>query len=540
MDDVSQAILDAWDKIWPWLKQNSDELKKRLARRHQSILQRPLRHHCLAVRASDRRITPMHWIITPSHAMDLDHEEHPYQPIEHEVLIQTYALRKFCRPVKIDNWGEEACDVEKRLGLSRGGLLKSRHAGNFTERNIPHLGGKPGPVPILHSRRPLDPGFGRFYAPPDPILGTLWQFLPDLLPDNFEQPVIRRPIFYPRSSSLAPFLSSSSLSPVLGGEGQGEGAFPIDPNIPLCKDDFLFRGYRWLCPSCQKLVRTIFYPLPIWNLCNFLALDPAKLPQFKNEFDPVEIPPPTFACRACHHIQHFSPAHSNSWNLLITHLTAGLLYGCEVPPPPWYQPYRKLRRIRHLTRQAPLRDQVLRRLLNGWSNPQISKDLLMSRNTVDRHIAILCHQEDVPDRHALVAKLGGTSPPLNQAERANKRRHQIQSLLLQGLDRHQIAQQLNHTLKSIDHDLTAIYKLHNVSTRGQNTARRALFQKLGKDFPPTPTDLLRQKIQTLHETGMTQTKIAQQLKVSRRAIWNHLKIIQRPSDSSVVGTTLCQ
>jgi hypothetical protein len=39
---------------------------------NQPSLQRPLRHYCLALRASDRRITPAHWVISPEHAMDLD------------------------------------------------------------------------------------------------------------------------------------------------------------------------------------------------------------------------------------------------------------------------------------------------------------------------------------------------------------------------------------------------------------------------------------------------------------------------------------
>ena len=111
MNDVARLVMEAWAKLGPKILSDPDDLARRLARRRSALLSRPPRAWCLAIRASDRRITPMHWVLTPSHAMELDHEDHPYHPIEHEVLIQTYALRKFCRPVKLDDWGEEAAPL---------------------------------------------------------------------------------------------------------------------------------------------------------------------------------------------------------------------------------------------------------------------------------------------------------------------------------------------------------------------------------------------------------------------------------------------
>src|SRR3954462_3628572 len=119
MTDVDRAILEAWGRIGESILGDPDELARRVARRRSVSMQRPMRHWCIAIRASDRRITPAHWVITPSHAMERDHEEHPYVPIEHEVLIQTYALRKFCRPVGMHAWGEEVGDVARLLGVSR-------------------------------------------------------------------------------------------------------------------------------------------------------------------------------------------------------------------------------------------------------------------------------------------------------------------------------------------------------------------------------------------------------------------------------------
>src|SRR5439155_20524823 len=102
MNDVARLILETWEKLGPKIMADPDELNKRLARRRTPTLTRPPRAWCLTLRASDRRITPAHWVISPEHAMDLDHPEHPYEPIEHEVIIRPHALRKYCRPVRTE------------------------------------------------------------------------------------------------------------------------------------------------------------------------------------------------------------------------------------------------------------------------------------------------------------------------------------------------------------------------------------------------------------------------------------------------------
>ena len=111
MDDVSRLVLEAWEKLGPGIKADPEELARRLARRRGALLTRPPRAWCIALRASDRRITPAYWIIYPEHAMEVAHEEHPYEPIEHEVTIDARVLRKYCRPVRTDSWGEEGEDV---------------------------------------------------------------------------------------------------------------------------------------------------------------------------------------------------------------------------------------------------------------------------------------------------------------------------------------------------------------------------------------------------------------------------------------------
>src|SRR5882672_11281203 len=104
-EDLERAITETWVRVRKQILSDPDQLHRRLARRRMKTLMRPVRAWCIAIRASDRRITPAHWVITPEHAMDLDHPEHPYEPIEHEVIIRPHALRKYCRAVRTDSLG---------------------------------------------------------------------------------------------------------------------------------------------------------------------------------------------------------------------------------------------------------------------------------------------------------------------------------------------------------------------------------------------------------------------------------------------------
>src|SRR3954464_12305613 len=108
-EDLEGAITNSWLKLRGEILADPNELHRRLARRRLKLLTRPARAWCIAIRASDRRITPMHWMIYPQHALDLNHPAHPYEPIEHEVTIQKHAIRRYCNPVSFSI--AEAVDV---------------------------------------------------------------------------------------------------------------------------------------------------------------------------------------------------------------------------------------------------------------------------------------------------------------------------------------------------------------------------------------------------------------------------------------------
>jgi DNA-binding NarL/FixJ family response regulator len=547
MTDLEERILEAWERVWPWLKEDPEELARRVARRRTPTLTRPMRHECIALRACDKRITAAWWRISPEHAMDLNHPAHPYEPIEHDVVIRAEQLRKFCWPVRVDGWGEEVEEIAKKLGCRPDGLRGLRRSSDVNERKIPHLGGKRGkPVPLIHVHRLLDPSNPRSFAAPPPILMTGWEDLAACVPDDFEQGVVRRPVYCGRK--------------VVGRWGE-------PPEDHQYKDEAKVT-WRWVCPGCRKLVQTIYYPVGVSNLCDWIRFDPAatlgkkskdrsqnlefriqkseegrqkagyraeRVPRNRAEWelqlerrrrweaDAMPRPAGTFACKRCHRVRSFYETDGSGWNVLIAHLTAGLLYGCEVRPPRWYRigQGRKMRRVRQMTREAPRRQMVLRRLLNGWSVKRIARDMEISLRTVHQHIDALCRQEDVADRHALAAKLGAKcSPPLNNWERAGVRRAAVMRMMLEGATYREIMAELKLEPTPVYEDVSAIFRLHGIEGSGA-AARRALAEKLGREYVRTSEDLareevmrVREQVRALREGGMRLCKVAKELGIA--------------------------
>src|SRR5438874_868644 len=160
--ELERAIREAWLNLRGKILNDPQELQRRLARRRMKSLTRPPRAWCIAIRASDRRITPAHWVISPEHAMDLDHPAHSYEAI----------------------WG------------------------------------------------------------------GAWEWFSRMFPDEFEQTVVRRPVFKWMGSGR-------------GAKGRrGEWANGRSGERPpeIYKDEMQHIGWVWVCPKCKREVRKIYYP----------------------------------------------------------------------------------------------------------------------------------------------------------------------------------------------------------------------------------------------------------------------------------------
>jgi DNA-binding CsgD family transcriptional regulator len=539
LTDVDRLILEAWEKLRTKILSDPHELAKRLARRRSPTLTRPPRAWCIAIRASDRRITPMHWIITPEHAMDLNHPEHPYEPIEHTVTIQPHGLRKYCRPVRTDSWGELVQDVARQLGVHPSGLHRARLAGLFTERFVKGLGGKHGPpIPLIHSWTTLDPS-GHNFSRPDPLWGGLWEYLPDMIPDDFEQTITRIPKFRPfRTNRPRPARLSLTLS--LRPEGSSSKSAPRrrrkNHSRRIFDDGSQLIGYRWLCPACKKEVSKIYYPLPPRTLFDFLGFDPgtgtktgkgacAHSKKFlRFDLHKLDPPPPTFACHRCHRIRGLTRTNHNGWNEIVSHLTRGLLYGHEVEKPAWYRTPRKRARSRQLHRPSPKRDAIFDRLQLGHTLDQITTGLLIPRTSVRRAILHICKQHGCKNRRELAAKLGWKiDQPLNARERiriiAKERDQQIEQLLLQDLGYKEIAQKLRVSKSLIEHAAQRIYQRYNLSPK---SGKIALAKNLGVKLPQQS---ISEEFRHRLLSGQSNQKIADAMHLTLIAVSSRIKKI---------------
>jgi hypothetical protein len=313
-EELEQKIREAWLRVRESILADERELRRRLARRRMKSLRRPPRAWCLALRASGRRIGPGHWVIWPEHAMELDHPEHPYEVIEHEVIIRPHALLRYCRPFWIASPGQEVGEVAKRLGMSESGMRNARRVqGVFDERRYRGLGGKRGrAVPVIFTRETLDPSGGRYWRGPHAVWGSMWWSLAEMLPEEFEQGVVRRPVY-------------RRMGKKYGRMGVSAYGGPEDHQY---KDEMQLIGWRWVCPGCGKEVRTIYYPVKVSTVFDCGLADPAVAKKL-GDVEGIDGPAGSFACAGCHEVQYFSTVGKGYWNQLIFHLSGGCCMGAR-------------------------------------------------------------------------------------------------------------------------------------------------------------------------------------------------------------------
>ena len=439
MTDLDRALLEAWNNISPRLRSDPDELQRRLARRRSPTLMRPPREWCIAMRASDRRITPLTAPLEPERAMYLPNHDSTRFRQPHAVTITRRLLRELTAVVRLAPPHEDHRDVARYLGTTPAALYNARRAGVLRVEHYKGLFGRPGrPVPVLFTWDLLDPCAANYWRRPHAVWGTHWQFLIDFVPPGFEQTVERVPFHV------------GTRAAVRAGSQEKE----------------LFRGWRWICPGCRKPARTIYYAISPVNFPELLGIDPA--PARENGADAHPAMPPCFACSRCHGVRHFSPVARGAWNYFVSYASAGLLYGREVPRPAWFKPERR-RAYHPLPRRAPSRRQlqVLERLKQGWPMTRIALDLRIGTSTVEAYARQVYRHHHVRTRRALMRVLGVTTPqPIRP-----RTRPRVLALLLKGLSIKEIARALGIKTTTVVTHATRIYREQQVSGKEELVMR---------------------------------------------------------------------
>jgi hypothetical protein len=458
MDEIDDALAAAWNRVKPLIADKPDELRKRLHRHRQPALQRTPRARCLAVRANDLRIDGTH--VPPGG-----------DAWRHEVLLDAPEIGRLCAPVEIDAPGESLQEVAAKLGVSSKGLVQARLRGVFDVHHLAGLGGYWGhPVPILYTDKPLDPN-ARLFGVADPIWGWLARDLYRRIPDDFEQTIVRVPSYLPIAWRCAEDvldlgdnrmpprpqrnLPSRRLPPPepdpVAYKWKGEQFIGYDwraaEKNPRIRENYQrhqralawrrawqkeyrrrkpppsrssgslhFRGWRWLCPACQRPCKVLYYPLPpVSKLHCDLTYFAHDLPRwFVDEalasLEADRSAPRHFACERCNRVSGLGAVCHGAWNDFVAYLTRGLLYGNEVERPAAAAPRRQRvftprKALLSLTSQRR-KDAVLERMLQGWTYKRIAADLQITLGSANRYGTRLCAEHGVRTRRALAAKLG--------------------------------------------------------------------------------------------------------------------------------------
>jgi hypothetical protein len=304
MDDIESSILAAWNRIGPSLHRNRDELRKRIARFRAAS--HPPRAWCLAIRASDTRLPVS---ILPDSLRQNPDGTFPHFPL----TLTREDLRRLCVPIQLGEGKRSVCDVAAKLGVTRGGLLPARVKNLFDTEYLRGRHGKPRP--LLHTSLPLDPATRGFVAA-DPVWSWTARRLPARLPPDFpDQTLLRIPHFVTRNP-IHPHLNDLHPEhPLLDPPPRKRRSLALPPPPPdfvwykwkdgqyvghdwrnpfavaghqrhqrqlelaraarkkraptratTPKDSLVFRGWRWICPRCQKPVNVLFLPVPPINL----------------------------------------------------------------------------------------------------------------------------------------------------------------------------------------------------------------------------------------------------------------------------------
>lgn len=111
---------------------------------------------------------------------------------EHRVVITADNLRMLCQPIRLSPWGHTASEVARKLGVHECAINVAIRRGGIFNVELSRRGRFGKLVNVLRSDRLFDASAKNF-EPPDPVFGSLWPYLADMIPEDFEQLLDRVP-----------------------------------------------------------------------------------------------------------------------------------------------------------------------------------------------------------------------------------------------------------------------------------------------------------------------------------------------------------
>ncbi len=300
MDELDQALLEAWHEVSQRLENEPWALARRMERVSRKELRRPVRAWCVALRASDARIGAHEWRTELQGHFAMKGRNH-------FLTLTGERLRELCKPVRIDWPGLPVPEAAELLGRDQRTVWSWVKKGRLERAN-------PERATIGRKHRvwsgPIDPQADDGRGPWE-VWGTLWQGLWERIPEDYFQRVQRTTRVRTKRED---------------GPGQPKH----------------IRGWDWRCPGrllatgqylkCGRVCKKLWMPLPAWTIGDYLkgrsggAWD--ALPRY-------EAGRPRFACAKCWGMRFDPVWHcpDEAWNRFVSVISGGLLYGREVVPP---------------------------------------------------------------------------------------------------------------------------------------------------------------------------------------------------------------
>lgn len=344
MDELDHHLLMAWNRVYERCRADPVEARRRYDRTGVgSVLDRPARAWCVAVRASDTRL-----LGEPGRAGPVD----SCARVAHEIELTGADLRRLGGPVWLRHPGLPLMDAAARLGRHHEAMrdwLPVRVGRTLAEKRAVAAGSGFGQrrwavyedaatgwgvqyvpcraagrragmeVPVVWHDGPLNPGAFRC-RPPFRHWGSLWMTMAEGIPSGFGQVLERVPVFHPYG----------------GGPAR-------------------FRGWCWRCPglygkACGRLVRHLYAPLPVWTVGRMLGVEEGLAvaglaERWRPGVDDRLAGTRRLACERCWRIKRLTFSNATGWNELVSYLSGGLLYGREVERPVDFA-YERLRAYR--------------------------------------------------------------------------------------------------------------------------------------------------------------------------------------------------
>jgi DNA-binding CsgD family transcriptional regulator len=375
MDAVSASIFAAWPGVLAKLLADPAEAGRRFRRRFSTFLSQPPRPWCLVVRANDRRMDHRTTLFSDDYAISKTADpSHLGRVVEHQVCLDAPLLRLLCGPVDL-SFGrvDDRHAAAKLLGVTDARIDDLVQRKKLTRERAWQFGfgGPRGRSVRMPKNATADPNAPDL-QPIDPdCWGNVWRWAPSLLDDDFAQWVTRVPHYRPG----------------------GLRAFNC------------YHGWHWLCPMCGKRCRLMMCPTRPPGVAKFTGDEAAlrraieHLPDGADVLALLDRPAatPCFACYRCHRVRQFSRGmHPRLWwNLLIAHVSEGMLFGREVERPESLNCRWKRAFMKPKSMPSPRTDEVARLLADGLTYAAVAKRLGIRMGTLQRHVRTVYARYDV-------------------------------------------------------------------------------------------------------------------------------------------------